>query len=494
MSKNGGESVMADELPGFLATADADGPGGGKAPDTAAAAAEDDLAMPDVAAAEPAAAAVADEYAAAPSPRRERRRTVLLASSGADHGGSAIAVGLLAAVGAAVTLVLPGLTPIADLPTWLVVAAVAAFAAAGVRRHLARAMVDLHAAVGRHEELSAAVLDELQSLASRPQGPDPSSARDATGNELDRLLVLLQRQDEKVNNLTKAIKMYGKPMMEIANQGADAAALIGQVKTLVEAALEASRQGFGRLEALARAGGNQQGDATELRAALAQMEQQLQRCLAGFADRLPSIERIAVIEQVPPQLTRVEATVQALGQRLDDSEVRKSLLRLEDSAKVLREALQQLQQGDLVHDATQRLEQRLDSTAQRLHGGLEQLQKGNLGSLETTVRDIQRELAGVATAVSQIQAAVKSGNRAAAAAATAAASPAPATTPRTTATTTEADANPATAVASAAPAPEAAATAPSDAQAGAAQNQTGTRATSGKNVLGAIARLKQMKN
>jgi hypothetical protein len=33
-----------------------------------------------------------------------------------------------------------------------------------------------------------------------------------------------------------------------------------------------------------------------------------------------------------------------------------------------------------------------------------------------------------------------------------------------------------------------------DAQAGAAQNQTGTRASSGKNVLGAIAKLKKLKN
>jgi len=43
----------------------------------------------------------------------------------------------------------------------------------------------------------------------------------ASGEELERVLHVLQRQDEKVNNLTKAIKMYGKPLIEITKQMAD---------------------------------------------------------------------------------------------------------------------------------------------------------------------------------------------------------------------------------------------------------------------------------
>ena len=39
--------------------------------------------------------------------------------------------------------------------------------------------------------------------------------RPASGEELEQVLLVLQRQDDKVNNLTKALKMYGKPLIEI---------------------------------------------------------------------------------------------------------------------------------------------------------------------------------------------------------------------------------------------------------------------------------------
>ena len=44
------------------------------------------------------------------------------------------------------------------------------------------------------------------------------------------MLIALERQDEKVNNLSKSLKMYGKPLMEIATQGNDIAAQVQQQK------------------------------------------------------------------------------------------------------------------------------------------------------------------------------------------------------------------------------------------------------------------------
>jgi septal ring factor EnvC (AmiA/AmiB activator) len=52
------------------------------------------------------------------------------------------------------------------------------------------------------------------------------SRRPASGEELDQVLHTLARQDEKVNNLTKALKMYGKPLVEVSRHVSDVAARV----------------------------------------------------------------------------------------------------------------------------------------------------------------------------------------------------------------------------------------------------------------------------
>jgi hypothetical protein len=101
------------------------------------------------------------------------------------------------------------------------------------------------------------------------------------------------------------------------------------------------------------------------------------------------------LDPLQQQLVRVDVSVQALAQRLENSEVRKSLLRLEDPAEGPQD-LQQLLRGETVEKATAncRSTRRHHRAAQRRPL---QMRDGNLGGIETTVREIQREVAGVAT-------------------------------------------------------------------------------------------------
>ncbi|MCA3010246.1 MAG: hypothetical protein INH34_17875 [Phycisphaerales bacterium] len=325
----------------------------------------------------------------------------------------------------------------------------------------------LNAAEAARNATLEAMQQELRTLlAARPT----EGAVD--GDQHQHLLLAVQRQDDKVNNLTKAIKMYGKPMMEIANQGTELAGSLAAVKTLVEGGTEASRQALARME-------------TQLRTQQTAIKQDVGDLQQGLLKLSTKVDQVGgkgdgSLAPVQQKLGQIEVSLAAIAQRLEDSEVRKSLLRLEEVAAKERETLQQLLRGDAVQKASTDLQGQLDRATRGLTEGLTQLRDNNLGGLETAVREIQREVTGVATTVAQINAAVKSGARAAAApAATTATAPsaAPAAAPATPAPT----ANPAPAAA-AAPAGEG------------GGYQTGTRATTSKNVLGAIAKLKQMKN
>ncbi|MFK7738936.1 MAG: hypothetical protein AB8H80_01335 [Planctomycetota bacterium] len=278
----------------------------------------------------------------------------------------------------------------------------------------------------------------LQEFQER-SGTNPAATPTTTDSgEVQHVLLSLQRQDQKINNLTKAIKMYGKPLMEIANQCSDLASRLGKVKTLVEGSSEMSRQGLHRVAESIRDGGK-----TDL-------------------------------GNVPEQIQKLEVALAALSQRHDNSDVQKSLHRLEEASKEINGQVVELQRGDSIKAAATSLQERLDQATNGLEKGIEELRDGNLGGLETSVREIQREVASLATGLAQLQAAVNSGARAPAAAAHA-----PAPTPaRATAAT-----------------PKAGAGGGGGGESGSNEEgySTGKRKSGGKNVLGAIAKLKQMK-
>ncbi len=319
----------------------------------------------------------------------------------------------------------------------------------------------------------------------------------AEGEELARVLTALERQDEKVGNISRALKMYGKPLMEISTQGNDVAAQLTQLKQQLDSFGELVQQGFTRIENASRP---QHVDFGPIETKVGEMIADLRRTLMSFSDRMPSE---AGLQQ---QLVRVEATITSLAQRQDDSELRKSLLRLEDTHKQHGKKLEQLAHQDVVAQEVQRIEKMVDLTMGKLTNTVDQVRNKELGGLENTVRDIQREMAGLATSVAYIQQAVRGGMTTSKPTSTPQNNPAMATVatlaePASEHAAVRAPEAAATTTGSAAPSgsgytpvvPQPAPNATPDAQKGVAENRTGSRDTSSKNVLGAIQKLKKLK-
>jgi hypothetical protein len=389
------------ELPAFFDEQDASAP-----TETAAAAADG--------ATEPAATtAPATTATAAPAPR----------------GGGLAAILALAAAGAAAAAGFVPTLPAMGPSTGALLACAAAFAcASALQRRLARLDQRLAAADAERRTETEALHAQFATLAAQRTGDDGAG-------DVSQALLLLQRQDEKIANLTKAVKMYGTPLMEISTQ-------VG-----------------------------------ELTSALGQLDQRFSALVARVAP--------TNLEPVTQALARVEVAVAAMSQRLDDGEARKSLFRLEEATQKTLTALDQLQRGENVARVGADLQARVDRATADLQSGLAKLREGSLGDLESVVREIQREMAGVATQVAQIGATVKGGARS-----TTTFAATPTTAPASAAEPTPATTNHATAPAPASPAPAAEATPPAADGGG---YSTGARSSGGKNVLGAIAKLKQMK-
>lgn len=399
------------------------------------AAADDGAENPAAADAEPATDAMADDTtaiagddaaAAAEAPAAHERP----ATAVRGHGALATILGSIAAVGAAVA--------------WLIPALAAAGLSAGVLLVLAAVLF----AVGLGQRSLQAMQGQLAAHhdALRQLGEQAADRPPASGEELQHVLMSLQRQDEKINNLTKAIKMYGKPLMDIAGQSTELVGGVSGLRQSVEAAAAKAQQSAERLEARLDEAGRQQ----------------------------------LSLEPLQQHVSRLEVSLAAIAQRLENSEVHKSLLRLEETMQQGRDGVRELLKGDPLREATARLQQCVDAATKGLADGLGQLRDGNLGRLEGAVRELHREIAGIATAIAQVSAAVKNGPRAVAAAAP---TPPPATSEPA-----------ATPPAAAAPATDS--SAPSGASSTSAEAggyQTGTRTTAAANVLGAIARLKKMK-
>ena len=230
--------------------------------------------------------------------------------------------------------------------------------------------------------------DRLDALLER----DAARAELAVSDQqLEHLMLALQRQDQKINNLTKATKMYGKPLMEVATQTAQIA---------------------GTLERSAENACDETPD------------------LAGALAKLDSI---------------AAATITVRRQ-------------LEDGDLKLDEVLEHLRaEGSLMTCQAERQAQ-LTDLASRIDDGVQQLRRDDVAGIEACVRDVQREIAALATSISRSEdLGAKSGS-------------APDTPPPRSCRQD-------------APAPK-----PSS-----NSYATGARKSGGQNVLGAIAKLKQLK-
>src|SRR5262249_42307085 len=153
----------------------------------------------------------------------------------------------------------------------------------------------------------------------------------------------LRRLDEKVNNLTRATKMYGKPLMELASQVAESAVTLNHVRAQVDAIAENAAQGLRRLADT-----------------LGERLHQLETALAGID--------ASAVKQSPDALTaatqKLETTTQKGFDRLKTTE----------------------------DPGVPRVEQKLDASTRALQDALAELRKGDISKLDGAVRDIQREL------------------------------------------------------------------------------------------------------
>jgi len=312
----------------------------------------------------------------------------------------------------------------------LAIAGIVLLATAQVLRTMRNAAERADRSLTRQLQATDALRDYVDSLAGERGAPRTAAA---DGGEAT---AALRRLDEKVNNLTRATKMYGKPLMELAGQVAESAVTLNHIRAQVDSIAEQATQGLNQL-------GNTLGE-------------RLQAVETGVA----AIETGAVkqgLDQLETATRKLETTTQKGFERL----------KTEDPA-------------------VPRVEQKLDASTRALQEALADLRNGDLSKLDGAVRDIQRDLQTLAANVTNVQTTLR--NRPPAAAAAAPAAPATPTAPAPV---------PAPAAPSAAPAPS---TTPgssilsSDAQAGVAQNAPGTHNASSKNVLGAIAKLKQMKS
>ena len=264
-----------------------------------------------------------------------------------------------------------------------------------------------------HEQERAArdamVTESLEQLLARSADRDPEADRS------EQALLALQRQDQKINNLTKATKMYGKPLMEIAAQGAEVSGKVSQLQAALKAIASERDPARGELD------------------------------LGPVADRIDAVTR-ALAEL--HQQTRADS-------------------------RACRDALEQLHSQPTGAQSDEQLQVRLAEATTRISADIDRLRDQNFASIEASVSDIRREVTALAGAVGELQTAPAAGKQ-------------PSPPAEASSQATEAGA-------------------PSDAPAQAAGAErsplsdegsgyaTGARKSRGANVLGAIAKLKQMK-
>lgn len=132
---------------------------------------------------------------------------------------------------------------------------------AGLRRHVQRQGEDLAQAL-QGSRADAALPDDLQSqiafLVEAASGPS-SQGGGQLAQELQRALHLIKRQEEKINNLSKATKMYGKPLIEITNQMSESTHQLSEIGSRLDAVKVIAEQSANRLETTLRSELNKAG-------------------------------------------------------------------------------------------------------------------------------------------------------------------------------------------------------------------------------------------
>ena len=332
------------------------------------------------------------------------------------------------------TRIAQGLTATGLTPGLLLVMGVIVSLVASVRRQQNSGqsrIATLEAMVADNEQYTSQALDYLVGMQEQQDARRPAS-----GEELDQVLHTLSQQGAKITNITKALKMYGKPLVEVNKQ-------------------------------------------------LTELDIKTKAVAAGVADMRPRVTELQ--ENLQPAVERLEPTIRSVGESVNE-DLQQSIRDVATSRnRELLSAIEELRcttaaDATKVHDLLAGLDlgQLLESVEQLGASLTSELTK-NLtdrdGAMDTTLFDgIQSQLDELRRSVGELPSAVRSliPVAATASAPVAAATPAPAPT---------------------APAPSS--TLPEqgsgDAPGGLAHSISGENKSQGKNVLGAIAKLRRMR-
>lgn len=279
------------------------------------------------------------------------------------------------------------------------------------------------------QDLIGSIVSSVQAATRALQDAEARrNEQPASSEDMNFMRFEMQRYDEKIVNLTKAMRSFGAPVMEISKQLGDTAHLLSQQKASLDELRSATEARHAALDAALRE------------------------------------ELVSIAELTRGVTSRVTAEVKGLRGSIDE---RVGDLKGEVQAR-LREAVTAFEgqiaaHGRHVRESLEKLATRTDETLAQLQKSTAAVApKVDLASVEHALAAVQRELASLGGSVRQPTA-----ERAVAASSTA-------STPATS---------------------ERLAASPSDAMpsSGVAQTIAGTRAAPAGNVLGAIARLKQMR-
>lgn len=113
-----------------------------------------------------------------------------------------------------------------------------------MRAHEAQLAATMHAVAHDGDRLQEQ-LDYLIETHGASRAADGSAV---PSHALQQAVHLIERQDEKINNLSKATKMYGKPLLEITNQMAESSRMLAEMGSRIDAVKVILEQSSSRLE------------------------------------------------------------------------------------------------------------------------------------------------------------------------------------------------------------------------------------------------------
>lgn len=264
-------------------------------------------------------------------------------------GGAALAIGGVMLMAASLTApeFAAGFLKLLDSlqlgPAQLVICGLILLGFGGIRRRQLQSQQVMQTLIQLAERATQASDDGLDQIYDF--GERQGSAQASIQEDLQCSLHALQRQDEKIANLTRATKMYGKPLMEITNQLADTNTQVTEVASELREIKVALQENRSYMEDLVRAnpGGGQDSEALSrvLRRMGEDLRQELER---GAATRGRN-------DDLQPTLEEMRVAMGALRHEFEEMRETRAAVDLQPLAKETREAIDALRKELSSHES-----------------------------------------------------------------------------------------------------------------------------------------------